>query len=400
VLYAPVPYLGMTAAIWLGELATESPLVLMYLGRLGGLLLALAIAWQAIRLMPFGRWALFLMAMTPVVAYQRAGMSADSFINAIAMLHLAMVLDLACTPGKKVDGSAIFRLGIVTLALCLCKQAYLLLPLFHIVIPQERFASPAGRRLARYWLPLFGWLMAAWWTATVMQKNYQPMLPGCDAMAQLRWILGHPLQYLLVLGRDLFSNGSQYLHELIGTLGWLDLPASRGLVLGHAILLALVILFDHDNRPRLSPFLRVWAAVILVGSLGMVWTLMYLWWAKVGAPSLPGMQGRYFAPFLPLLPAIFVLPAIKRRDPPVAAGGDAASFISHSDFKSKVEHEGKRAATKPYSEYGEEQHSAADKVTRMIWNWNHRVWPGMMAAYGLALTLESLWRVAGHHYLW
>lgn len=353
VLYAPIPYLGMSGAVALARLLTESPLLLMYAGRLGGLALALALTWYAIRTVPFGKWAFFLAAMTPVVAFQRAGMSADGFINGLAMLQVALVLELACRPGRTVTTPDLYRLGIVTLALCLCKQAYLFLPLFHFVVPADRFVRGADRRLVRYWLPLLGWTAAAWWAAAVMRENYQPMMAGTDAAGQLRWILGHPLSFLLVLGRDLGQHGLQYLHELIGTLGWLDLPAPQWLVLAHAGLLLAAAVADGAPRGWLMPWQRQWAACTLVLSLVFVWTLMYLWWAPVGAPGLPGMQGRYFAPLLPLL----LVAAAARPYREIAAGGAAARPVLCAGF-----------------------------------------WPLAAGGYGLFLTLETLLRTAAHHY--
>ena len=355
VLYAPVPYLGMTAAVGLARMLTTSPLLLMYAGRLGALALALGLTWYAIRRAPFAKWAFFLMAMTPVIAFQRAGMSADSFINGLAMLHVALVMELACVPDRKVKPADLFRLGIVTLALCLCKQAYLFLPLLHFVIPGDRFARPSDRRIVRYWLPLLGWVAAVWWASTVMRENYEPMLQGTDAMGQFRWIMVHPLPYLGVLNHDFLVHGRQYLHELIGTLGWLDLPAPEWLVLVHTAALVVVTVGDGAFREWLTPFPRSWATLILVVSVCFVWTLMYLWWAPVGAPALSGMQGRYFAPFLPLLSLIIASSRRAGAEFTKTSCGTGGSFLTG-------------------------------------------FWPPALGTYGLLLTLETIFRVAGHHY--
>ncbi|MEW6221457.1 MAG: DUF2142 domain-containing protein, partial [Thermodesulfobacteriota bacterium] len=313
VLYAPVPYLGVTAGVALGRLATDRPLVLMYSGRLGGLLLALALTWYAIRVTPLGRWAFFLVAMTPVVSYQRAGLSADSLINALAMVQVALVLAAAAgPPGRTLSGRDLGRLGIVTTALCLCKQAYLVLPFLGWLIPKSRFRQPADRRLVRLWLPLLGWTAAAAWSVLVMGTSYRPMLPGSDAQGQLAFILGHPLAFLAAFGRDLTGKGLPYLHELLGTLGWLDLPAPQELVLLHAGALLAASLLAATGPFRPTAAIRLWTLAVLAASVGLVWTLMYLWWAPVGAPNLPGMQGRYFTPLLPLLPPLLALPLASR----------------------------------------------------------------------------------------
>jgi uncharacterized membrane protein len=308
VLYAPVPYAGMTAAIALARAWTDSPLLLLYAGRLGGLLLAVAMTGWAIRITPFGQWVFLLIAMTPVIIFQRSGITADSLINALAMLYIACLLKAAFGPAKTISRLQIMILGILTIAMCLCKQAYLALPVLVWIIPAARHETPAKRRLVRFGLPLAGWTAAVLWAIVVMQNNYAPMIQGTDALGQLRFILNHPVAYGLVMTRDFAINAGKYIRELIGVLGWLDIPAFAWLVYAHAAVLLAVSCADHTGGefPRWPA--RMLGALALIASLKLIFTLMYVWWAPVGASTLPGMQGRYFTPLLPLLPLIFCIP--------------------------------------------------------------------------------------------
>jgi uncharacterized membrane protein len=308
VLYAPVLYAGMTAGIAAADIWTDSPLFLFYAGRLGGLLIALLLTYWAIRITPFGKWAFLLIAMTPVILFQRAGITADSFINALAMLYIAYILNIAHGPVKKIKNRDIIILGVLTIAMCLCKQAYLALPILLWAIPSERFAASGSRRIIRIGLPLLGWSAAVLWAMVVMRINYAPMIKGTDALGQARYILSNPIHYGIIMINDFTVNAHKYIFELIGVLGWLDVPAFAWLVYVQAAVLLAVSLLDHNNGESPGLATRLLAAIALIASLKLIFTLMYLWWAPVGSSTLPGMQGRYFTPLLPLLPAIFCIP--------------------------------------------------------------------------------------------
>ncbi|MCU0599001.1 MAG: DUF2142 domain-containing protein [Desulfobacterales bacterium] len=308
VLYAPVPYSGMTAGIAAADIWTNAPLLLLYAGRLGGLLLALAMTYWAIRITPFGKWAFLLIAMTPVLLFQRSGITADSFINALAMLYVAYILKSALDPNETTGNLQIMVMGLLTISICLCKQAYLALPVLMWAIPADKFASPGRRRMVRFGLPLLGWSAAVLWAFVVMRINYAPMIQGTDALGQLRYILSHPIEYGLIMMGDFQVNARKYLLELIGVLGWLDIPAFAWLVYAHAAVLLTVSCADHSGGEAPGWTVRILAAIALIASLKIIFTLMYLWWAPVGSLTLPGMQGRYFTPLLPLVPAVFCLP--------------------------------------------------------------------------------------------
>jgi uncharacterized membrane protein len=144
-----------------------------------------------------------------------------------------------------------------------------------------------------------------------MKMNYAPVIKGTDAVGQLHFILTHPLRYAFIMIHDFTVNADKYTQELIGVLGWLDIPAFTWLVYAHAAILIGASLADQSGGATPSKWARILAALAFIGSMGLVFSLMYLWWAPVGSPTLPGMQGRYFTPLLPLLPAIFCLPGRK-----------------------------------------------------------------------------------------
>jgi uncharacterized membrane protein len=301
VLYSPVPYAGMTAAIAIAQEFSDRPLVLLYAGRLGALLAAVLLSVWAIVAAPFGKWFFALLGLTPVVLLQSSGMNADSMTTALALLLAALVMR-AGYGGATVGGGQVLLLALVATALALCKQAYLLLSLMVWLIPGGRFHAAGHRRAARIGIPLLAATGMAAWTMLALRHHYHPPRPGTDAFAQLSYIVGQPLEYLATLGHDLARNGTDYVHQLIATVGYPNIPASSLLVLVQLAVLWMVARHDGPVSETIGVGRRLWAFALLVGGAVWIMTLLYLWWTPVGGRFVDGVQGRYFLPLLVLLP--------------------------------------------------------------------------------------------------
>lgn len=301
VLYSPVPYAGMSAGVAIAQEFSDRPLVLLYAGRLGALLVAVGLTVWAISIAPFGKWFFALLALTPVALLQASGMNADGMTLSLALLLAAGVVRAGY--GTEAVGTAqILLLALTATALALCKQAYLPLALAVWLIPGTRFRSARHRCAARWGIPLLAAAAMAAWTALALRHHYQPPRPGTDAFAQLAWIAGQPLDYLATLGRDLARNGENYVRQMIATVGYPEIPASSLLVLAQ---LAALWLAARHGGPASEPIgagRRSWALLVMLGGGVWIMTLLYVWWTPVGGRFVEGVQGRYFLPLLALLP--------------------------------------------------------------------------------------------------
>ena len=81
------------------------------------------------------------------------------------------------------------------------------------------------------------------------------------------------------------------------------------LIVAVAGLLAATILSDAPIAPRplRSSQTRLLAAAIVVLTLGLILTLLYLQWTRLGGPVIDGFNGRYLYPLAPLI--LLMIPA-------------------------------------------------------------------------------------------
>lgn len=310
--YPPTVYLphllGVTPGRWL-ELA---PAALVYLGRVASLLAWIALTALAIRLAPARKWTLALLSLTPMSVASAASISSDPMTNAAALLFAVIVMRSVCADGPLARAETRWLFG-GALLLAMVKPGYWPLALATLAIPRARvgsrahhFALAAGV-VATAALPSIVWLIVAQGNAPA------PPLEGADPVAQLGFVLGHPFAFAGILARTIALTMPVYWKTFVGELGPLLVKLPAFVHALWAIALVAVIVADGPSLPALAREGRAWLAVAFAATIAVVFTMAYLGWNPVGERVIRGVQGRYWAPAVPML--VFALPAWDRTLP-------------------------------------------------------------------------------------
>src|SRR5215213_5898279 len=206
--YSPALLLpqGITLRM-LGRTADLPALPVFYACRFAGLLSYLLLVWLAIRLIPFGKWILLVLAVSPIALFQATTITADIISNGIGFLFIAGSLRLA--QSNEFGWRECRNLILLIFLLFLAKVNLVPLVLLpFLLIPPSRFPKKgvyvsliAGTAI------LFMIEVAAW--NVIASRGYEFQLSN-EAIPgkQLLYILSHPFLFLQTLVRDLFSNGS------------------------------------------------------------------------------------------------------------------------------------------------------------------------------------------------
>lgn len=316
--YTPVPYLAPTIAVSLARLLGASPLHSFYLGRLANLLLATSLILLALRIIPFGRWVIALVALTPMSLHLLASYSADSLTISSSLLMVAAALRWLRDRDPNAGRIMIFA----TLLVCLCKAncAFVFLPFFALF--QRREQSP--RKILTFQMCA---ILAGLSLIILCALNGAPTRPaaGYSASGQVTHILKNPGDFLGTMARTIESLVTQYEVEFVGTLGWLDTRLPMTLTISWYALLILMASTSvvaskgsaSDTANSLAPRERLLLAGFFILSAATTFVVAYLAWNPVGAGIINGVQGRYFLPFAALLflsmNRLIQLPAIAGR---------------------------------------------------------------------------------------
>ncbi len=298
-LYSPVLYLPHLPGIILGRLFNLSPLKIMYLGRFTGLLGYIALMVVALRLAPFGRWLFFLLGLMPVSLFVGSAINADPVTLGIAFIFTAFCLKLAYEEGPLPKPQFYVLLGLGA-CLALCKGAYVPLLLLFLLIPRTRFND------RRRWLLaagiFFGACLAvfALWAIVTLGLHTRPR-PGVDAAGQIRFILGHPFEYLKIVMFTLHKRQLHLLFTMVGGLGHLDAVIPNLHFISYLCVLLFAALVDAREDLVLDGRKRLLLAAAFVLNSAFLITVVYVNSIPVGDPEIYDLSGRYWIACAPLL---------------------------------------------------------------------------------------------------
>lgn len=314
----PVSYLPQAPLMAAGEAMGLSPLAIFYLGRLAGFVAGIVLTFFAIRITPVHKYGFAAVALLPPILFSRSTLDADQLTNGLAFLFLAMMMREIAAPGP-IGGRNIVVLGITAFLLAQAKSAYLLLPLLSLGIPSGRFGT-ASQRAAACALISFpgiaasvGWMLLLKFTY-FSGLQYQTWSGIVEPHQQLALILAQPLSYAAVLLHTLFGTafipGS--IVEFFGVFG----PPVRLPMLVIVALAGLLMLSVASGERTTGALLKSWrvrflAIAILIVTILLILTLLYLQWTRLAGPVIDGFNGRYLFPLAPLL--LLLLPSAGRK---------------------------------------------------------------------------------------
>ena len=117
-----------------------------------------------------------------------------------------------------------------------------------------------------------------------------------NSTEQIKNILSQPLQYLKTLGNTFEKMGTTYTLDMVGlNLGWQDIqtPIATTIL---ALFLIIISGWFEKHEVSLNKKQKIWTLLIVIGTILLVFTALYIAWTEVGAGIVVGVQGRYFIP--------------------------------------------------------------------------------------------------------
>ena len=298
--YSPALLLPQAIILrYVGRPANLSALAIVHVSRFAGLISYLVLVWLAVRLMPYGKWILLVLAVSPIALFQATTISADAISNGIGFLFIAACLRVA--ESKEINWKECGVLVFFVFLLFLAKLnlvPLILLPF--LLLPPSRFINRGVYfSLLAMTLILFILEVGGWNRIAALQLD-PALANNANVTDQILFIFGHPLKFFQIVITDLITNGWTYFQGWINGYGyyyWTPPPiVSLFYLLGlSSVLLIDSALYPVDRRFRFAlilTFIASYFATILS---------IYTTFTPVGANEILGVQGRYFVPLALLL---------------------------------------------------------------------------------------------------
>lgn len=313
-LYVPA-VLGMSLARLLGWGTVPMLLLARYLN----LLVFALLAWAGMKILPFGRMTLFVLALLPMNMQQCTSFSHDAMVHGILFFYSCLCLRAVFTE-ERMNGQRMLLLEGMSLFLVFCKSgSYLPLCFLPILIPAARYGGKKEKYTATFGLigiPLLAFAMkhVQMVTGIVSTTAATSVVSTADGTEYLTgytigYFLKEPLEFVYMIANTAFDKIGFYLESMIGyKLGWVEIETSMLVVLLFWFLIFLSICDSREETIRIKGIQRFWMAFLCLGCTGLVLLGMLFQWTPMGYVSIEGVQGRYFLPFM-----LIFLTACKNR---------------------------------------------------------------------------------------
>lgn len=310
-LYSPVCYLTQVPGMYIGKALNLSPLTISYLGRITNLLFFTLIIYFAIKIIPFYKTTLMLIALMPMTLSLGSALTSDVMVVSFNLLWVAILIKFIFEK-EKINNIQICFLIILALILSLLKDYFMLIPLIFL-LPKSNFQN-----LSKYIICVLGVLLISaigflFWQNLIDKLSFN-MNPSAHSAAQIHFIISHPFSYLMVLLKTFFIKTPRIIITMIGVLGWQDTPLDFLTYMLYPILIILSIISEKSEF-KLHKWQLYLISFDIIISISLIYTTLYLMWSEVGAPLVYGLNGKYFIPLmLPFLLLFYGKSSIKNLE--------------------------------------------------------------------------------------
>ncbi|MBQ8995587.1 MAG: DUF2142 domain-containing protein [Oscillospiraceae bacterium] len=286
------PYLLPGAAMAVGRIFTRNVLFLMYIGRLANAAMYVFAFNFAMRKAKRYRFALLLAGFWPLTLFMCGSFSYDAIYLSSFLVFLGLVLG-------DMEGKHDFWWCVISFGLLISiKPTSIVLLLMLFLLPKEKRSWKLAVACVAFGYGLyFGSDIYVRFASKGMSA--EPVLPGVDIQAQIKYILSNPFRYLAILLVDGYQNAFYIGRN--GQFGWLDVDTILTPIL---TVLALFIVSLLGTKATLKDR-RKWENLLLgflsIVFYGIVITGFYCACSTLGSSSILGVQARYLIPMIPCL---------------------------------------------------------------------------------------------------
>lgn len=303
-LYSPVCYISQLPGVVAGKLAKLSLGGIYYLGRLSNLIAYCLLVFFALRITPFFKCPMFLLALMPMSLSLAGAYTCDVAVLGLNFLWMAVILKTMTLPQTvKFTNKWIITLAVLGVLIALSKSYILLLPLIFL-LPPKLFNTKKDYFISVLGILAVAFAGLAYWSFCIKGLSLDMNDSFANSAMQMEFIKTHPLAYILVLIKTFFVKTPRLLITMIGVLGWQDTKLDWITYIAYPVLIYFAVCADNFDF-KLEKWQKALIGAVLIAGTVITYTSLYIMWSPVGNSVVLGLNGKYFIPLMLPLCLIF-----------------------------------------------------------------------------------------------
>lgn len=288
-------------------------IIKMILSKFSILLFYSLIMYYSIKIIPHGKRILTVFGLFPSILFLTTQFSYDSPIIAMICLFIAQYLKIMQEKKSIVTLKEVLILFISIIFASFIKAVYIPLILLLLFIPKEKFSNKTQNKFFKVGVILiFIFILSTFVLPTVTETNSIGDIRGgnTSVSGQLKSIIHHPLGYLSVLNdsalkrftNKLMGDQTLYSYSYIRTG---DFENVYNILLIVFIFTVITDSYINNKNESINGFIKMFNILLVIGTILLIWTALYLSFTPVAAVDIFGVQNRYFIPLI--IPIVLIL---------------------------------------------------------------------------------------------
>lgn len=308
----PIGYIFSSMGMAIGSILTKIffnstyilPYNLLLFSRISNLIFYIFCCYMAIKITPYFKRTMMMVALMPSAIYAGASVSYDAVLIPVSMILFAVALKILCSEEDYiVNKEDAFFVMFCTFILTGIKLAYLPFIILVLAIPIKKFGSfkkyiflvlaTLCVFIITFFIPKILLNQAIDWYKFPVAEN---------EILQQEYIFSNIWMFPKIIWNTIRNSKIFYLNGFFGNLGQLDINFPVPFVVLFYVILFLTavveasIIIGINLRARILPIISFFISIIGMFYMTYIgWTSLD-WVAGVGADTVSGIQGRYFIP--------------------------------------------------------------------------------------------------------
>lgn len=302
-------YIPQILGVALGMLFNLTGFWTMYLGKIFAMLFFTGCTFLAIKIIPWGKQIIFVIALLPMTLELATSYSYDNVLIALCILLISYGMYLIYTK-ENVNWKDFIIAAMLICMIAPGKMFYFLIGGIFFLIPKRKFANAK-----QFWIVNCGMILLGIITFAIFKFQFlsdyvgtsgtQSVMDPTTVNYSISNILGNIPNSINVLFNTYLDRAEFYFNTMIGSsLGWFQVNISSIVISGFVVVLLgtsicstkeEIIAYPIDKKFRYINLL--FSFLMFMGILAALW----IGWTPISYNYIEGVQGRYFLPFLPMV---------------------------------------------------------------------------------------------------
>lgn len=301
--YCPINYLTGAITFAVCRTLDINMLLAWYIIKIINFILFIVVAYYAIKIIPFGKLILAIYMFLPMIIQQACSLSADTFINNIALLFIAYNLKLVYQENNLKIKQILFYISLA-ISLSISKFIYFPLVFLSLLLIKNKNISRKNRNILIIVSITISILVSIVWflfSQSYVETSEYLINNNVVPSEQIKNIIKNPINYIYCLIKSIIKSGYSYITQFVGqSLGWLDIDIPS--IYAFIMITGLILLpFFEENKKSFQRNQKIYVLLIVLMLTTLILTGLYLTFTPVGDIQVRGVQGRYFVPVFILI---------------------------------------------------------------------------------------------------